>query len=398
MPTPVAVARSSRYSPIPFAPDPELAARVLERLAGGSGRRGVAIKDLDTGRGVLIDPDGEYEMASLFKLTVMYEVFKQRELGVLSFDETLVLTARHVAYDLGTLDRGEGSTIGLGEAVERMITISDNSSAILLTDRVGAGNINQDLRALGMEHTRLILDDLTTSPADMLLFLEMLARGQGVNASASADMVHLMARQRVRDRIPRLLPAEATTANKTGNLPGVVNDVGIVYAPDATFAIAVLIDGTRDEGEAARTTADIAATAYEYLRAVHGNAPTTHLPTAAPAPTPRPTVPRSPLPTPAPQASVTVAPTETPAPTEPPATATLEPPTAVPVTAVQAATAVPRTSIVNTAVPSTSAPTSPPTMPTAQPEPGTPAQATIATGAPTLAATRSTSPVATPPR
>lgn len=270
MPTPISAPRSSRYSATPLIPDPELTNRVAERLSGRTGRFGVAIKDLESGRGVLIDPDGEYEAASLFKLWVMYEVFKQRELGALSFDETLVLTDRHVSYDLGTLDRPAGATIQLHEALERMITISDNSSAILLTDRVGSLNINQDLRSLGLEHTRLILDDLVTSPADVLLFLEMLARGEGVNPGASADMVQLLARQRIRDRIPRLLSSEAIVANKTGNLPGVVNDVGIVYGPGIAFVVAVLVQQTPNRGDAAAATAEIAATAYEHFRALGG--------------------------------------------------------------------------------------------------------------------------------
>ena len=45
-------------------------------------------------------------------------------------------------------------------------------------------------------------------------------------------------------------------------LPGVVNDVGIVYGPSGPFVVAVLFDGTSDEGEAARSTADVALIAY----------------------------------------------------------------------------------------------------------------------------------------
>ncbi len=211
---------------------------------------------------MLIDPHSEYEAASLFKLPVMFEVFKQREAGLLSFDEQLLLTERHVAYDLGTLDRAAGSTIRLDEAVERMITISDNSSAILLTDRVGAFTLNQELVTLDLPHTRIRLDDLKTSPADMLRLLEMIALGEAVNPKASGEMVRLMAQQRVNDRIPSLLPGGTIVAHKTGNLPGVVNDVGIVYGPSGPFVVAVLVDGTTDEAEATRAAADIALMAY----------------------------------------------------------------------------------------------------------------------------------------
>ncbi len=251
-----------------FVQDPILAAQVNQRIAGRSGRYGIAIKDLRTGRGVLVDSDGRYEAASLFKLSVMYEVFKQREAGTLSFSEPLTFTQRHVDFDLGTMDRPAGSSIGLGEAVERMVTISDNSSAILLTDRVGAGNITRDVERLGMMRTRLSSEDLSTSPGDMLTFFEAIARGESVSREASADMLYLLARQRVNDRIPRLLPTGSVVAHKTGNLPGVVNDAGIVYAGDQAFVIAVLVDGTRQDGEATRITSELAALALDHFRAI----------------------------------------------------------------------------------------------------------------------------------
>jgi beta-lactamase class A len=327
MATPIQAPRSSRYNSTALVPDQALSTLVANRIARLSGRVGVAIKDLDTGRGTLIDPDGEYQMASLFKLTVMYEVYKQRDLGALSFDETLVFTQRYVDYDLGTLDRPVGSTIQLGEALQRMIEISDNSSAVLLTDRVGSNNINQDLRALGLTHTRLFNDDLVTSPADMLSFMEMIARGEGLSPSTSAEMVRLLARQRVNDRIPRLLPDGITVAHKTGNLPGVVNDVGIVYEPGATYVVALLVDGTSDDGAATQAEAQVARDAYDYFQSLHNGAVTT-FPTAAPTNTPRPV-------TPVPPTAIPLSPTQTPLPAteEPPTatlTATLALPTAVP--------------------------------------------------------------------
>jgi beta-lactamase class A len=317
----VQVSRVSQFAPVAFRPDPVLGARVAERLTGLRGRYGVAIKDLNSGSGVLIDPDSEYEAASLFKLSVMYEVFKQRDQGRLALSEVLTLTERHASYDLGTLDRPAGSPIELREALERMITISDNSSAILLTDRVGALTINQDIQGLGMQHTRLRIDDLTTSPGDMLTFFEMLARGRGSSPEASAEMIHMLARQRVNDRIPRLLPRSAVVAHKTGNLPGVVNDAGIVYAPDASFVFVVLVEGTPNETQAAQVISELALLSYEYFHSAAPPRQDVTLPQEPPTSTPKP-------PTPEPAATSTPAPTAT----------STRPPTTVP-TATAAATA-----------------------------------------------------------
>ncbi|HEY3118365.1 MAG TPA: serine hydrolase [Chloroflexota bacterium] len=272
----------------------------------------MAIKDLRTGRGVLIDPDADYPAASLFKLPVMYEVFKQRELGALSLDEVAYFTERQVDFDLGTLDRPAGAPITLREALERMVTISDNSSAILLTDRVGAFNINQDMADLGFSHTRLDAVNLTTSPQDMLNFFEMIARGQAVNPRTSLDMLELMGRQQVNDRIPRLLRRGTSVAHKTGNLPGIVNDVGIVSTADVSFAIAVMVNGTSEEGIAALTIAQIAADSLDYFESVQVPTPTptvqaTDTPVSTPTIEPSPSPVSTPVPSPTPARSSTPA-------------------------------------------------------------------------------------------
>src|SRR3977135_3307657 len=89
---------------------------------------------------------------------------------------------------------------------------------------------------------------------------------------------------RVNDRLPRLLPYDVQVAHKTGNLPGTVNDVGIVYGPSSTVAVAVLISDTTDETMAARGGARVAQARYAYFGdqpEVAGRPPTPRAPTRA---------------------------------------------------------------------------------------------------------------------
>src|SRR5579884_811280 len=199
----------------PFVNDPALAALVQQHLGGLRGLFGVAIKDLDSGRGVLINADREFPAASLFKLPVMYEVYRQRDAGRLSLADSLTLTAHYAQYDLGTLDVPVGSTVSVGWALERMITRSDNSTANLLLDRVGVANVNDTTRELGLRETRISGDKLTTSPRDMLLLLELLATGRGPSPNSSTEMVQLLLEQRVNDRLPAQLPRDTPVAHKT---------------------------------------------------------------------------------------------------------------------------------------------------------------------------------------
>ncbi|MBI4492670.1 MAG: serine hydrolase [Chloroflexi bacterium] len=254
--------------------DPALERLVLEVLRDEPATFGVAIKELSTGRGLLVNSETEFYAASLFKLPLMYEVLHQWEQGALELDETLVLSARHVEFDLGTLDRGEGEAYSLGQALERMVTLSDNASAILLQDRVGAWRANQSMQQLGLRHTFVLADRLTTSPGDMLVFFEALARQTALDPTSSAAMVHLLLRQKVNNRLPLLLPRDTPVAHKTGDWPGNVHDAGIVYAPRATFVLAVLTDQVEHSGQTAETIARLAKAVYDYF----GQLPTRPVP------------------------------------------------------------------------------------------------------------------------
>jgi beta-lactamase class A len=243
--------------------DPELASRLDAALVGVDGRIGVAVKDLGTGRGALLNADRELPSASLFKLPVLYTVFQAE----LPLTEQLLITEDIKSFDLGTLELGAGETLSVAEALERMVTLSDNVSAILLATRVGGARVNADSASLGMRRTHYSADRLTTSAGDMLNLLERIARGTAVSRTASADMLHLLLRQRVNDRLPRLLPDEASVAHKTGNLPGIINDVGVIYGPRSTTIIAGLIADTADEDGAALGLARVAQVAYSYFEA-----------------------------------------------------------------------------------------------------------------------------------
>ena len=278
--------------------DPDLIDRLDQALVGVDGHVGVAVKDLGSGRGAVLDGNTELQAASLYKLPVLYAVFA----AGLSMTEELPITEEARAYDSGTMELGVGETLQVSEALERMVTLSDNTSAVMLGGRVGSARVNQMIDSLGLDTTHYSLERMTTSALDMVHLLELMARGRAVSPAASADMVHLLLRQRVNDRLPRLLPDDVQIAHKTGNLPGVVNDVGILYGPNSTVAVAALVSDTDDETAAATAIAKLGQAAYEYFegqsegdsRPTIPSAPTRPIPPVwrepRPVPTARPTV------------------------------------------------------------------------------------------------------------
>jgi beta-lactamase class A len=283
--------------------DPVLASRLDQALTGVDGHVGVAVKDLGSGRGAVLDGNQELQSASLYKLPVLYTVF---QLG-LSMSEELPITDDALQYDSGTMELGAGESLSVAELLERMITLSDNTSGVMLGSRVGAANINANLAVLGMDKTHYSLDRMTTSALDMLRLTELIADGKAVSPSASADMLHLMLRQRVNDRLPRLLSDDVQVAHKTGNLPGVVNDVGILYGSNSTVAVAALVSDTTDETAAATAIAQIGQIANSYFDAQPEVRDRPQIPAAPNRPIPPVwREPRPPTPTPRPVVVTTV--------------------------------------------------------------------------------------------
>jgi beta-lactamase class A len=366
--TPVATLRRWDTAASDVQVEPLLVGQLDQALAGIEGTVSIAVKDLGSGRGAVLDGSREMQAASLFKLPVLYTVF---EAGV-PLGESLLITEEARSYDLGTMELGVGETLTVAEALERMVTISDTTSALMLAGRVGSARITRDIAAVGMDTTHYSLERMTTSSLDMLDLLELIARGRAVSPAASADMLHLLLRQKVNDRLPRLLPDDVRVAHKTGNLPGIVNDVGILYGPNSTVVVAALVSDTSNEAAAAAAIARVGLIASSYFEAQ----PNQHDRPQIPPPPARavPPVWREPRPTPTP----TEVPTPEPAVPEPsptavtPATATAaarptsQPPTASPT---RPAAAVPAATTTSRAAQAGPTATSVAAKPTATPKP-----------------------------
>jgi beta-lactamase class A len=245
---------------MPLIKDVGLEKQIREFLGDRVDSYGVVIKRLSDGHGVAINSEQQFYAASLFKLLVMYEVFKQRALGLLDFDESLTLTPPYLDYQLGELRWPLWSQVPVRELLEAMITVSDNVAAIMLHDRVGGWNIIADTKGIGLEQTS-ISGDMPTSAGDMAALMEMIARGSAVDRESSREMIDLLSRQTINDRLPALLPEGTRVAHKTGNWDNATHDVGVVYAPSGPYVIAVLSSNPDD----AEAIAKLSKLVYAYL-------------------------------------------------------------------------------------------------------------------------------------
>jgi beta-lactamase class A len=251
---PLATGTPGRLAPAPPAPtleaadpaslrtDAALQKALVDLLGPEAEHYGVYAKELRGNRGAAINPDKVFNAASTFKVEIMFEVYRQRDLGLLRFDELIEVNEYYAQFDLGTLPVEVGQSLNLAEALFYMMSVSDNVSAVLLQDRVGAGNVNKTMAALGLKTTGLFPEGLPATAGDFGLLLEAIAVSQEVAPATRLDMIELMTSESRDNGLVAGLPRGTRVAHKTGNWPDATHDLGIVDSPAGPYVIVVLCD------------------------------------------------------------------------------------------------------------------------------------------------------------
>lgn len=212
------------------------------------------VLDLSSGYNAQYNANLSMPAASVIKVAVMVQVFKDLERGTFALDRRVTLESRDKDDGSGDLAYAPvGSAYSVSELLARMIEVSDNTAANMLIRLVGRQNINHTMRLLGLFHTHLyasirtqgwaIRTQLRTSPADMVRLLAMMAQRRLVDEWASNEMISLLEDDEFNEMLPAGLPTDVLVAHKTGSLFDTLNDVGIVYADGAPYVIAVMTTG-----------------------------------------------------------------------------------------------------------------------------------------------------------
>jgi beta-lactamase class A len=283
----------------------DVATEVGELVRSFHGVMGVAALDLREGRrraDITVNADLRFPTASTIKTAVMVEAYQQSAEGRLPFDTPLTVRKEDKVGGSGVLrDMHDGFTLTVGDAVQLMITLSDNTATNLLVERLGTARIDARLDEYGLKNTRIfrptfrdgrpdLLPDLErefglgmTTPREMAVLMALIAEGKAVNPTASAAMLATLRRQQDRAMIPRLLTEDGVEiGNKTGTdeekqagasgRKGQVRaDTAIVTGPNGLrYVIAIYarqIDDPRwtIENDALTTGARISRMVYDYF-------------------------------------------------------------------------------------------------------------------------------------
>ncbi|MGM0112132.1 serine hydrolase [Enterococcus sp. DIV0187] len=156
----------------------------------------------------------------------------------------------------------ETETTATGETldtlIQQMIQTSDNQATNTIIDHCGMDILNNYFRENGYTTTQLqrkMLDEQArsmgkenyTSLEDTMSFLKKVYQNRSV--APYSNMLEMMRGQQIRTKIPSKLPTTVQVANKTGELPSVENDIGLVLAENNPFAIVILSNDVIDSGQ-----------------------------------------------------------------------------------------------------------------------------------------------------
>lgn len=231
----------------------------------------VSVQDLKTGAEGDLNGDVKMASASVMKVFLMATIYDRvcypaSEERHISFEES---------YD------GE-----LKQLITDMITVSDNTAANTLLERLGNGDatagmavVNEFCQENGYAQTsfgRKFLEapttgDNWTSANDCRNLLASIWQGTCVNAEASGKMLEYLKNQTRTGKIPAgISDPDAITANKTGELAGdygqyVENDIAVVEHGDHAYILCVLSEDLQDNGTAISRIQELSAQVYANL-------------------------------------------------------------------------------------------------------------------------------------
>jgi beta-lactamase class A len=233
--------------PSPFAApaaDAGLKAAIEGALAGREGSYSVVVRNLADGRYAELNADQVYYAASLYKLEVLLEAYRQRDASELDFTRLLTVEKKYIELDLKTLELLEileNDQVTVHDAVRAMTIVSDTPTASLLQDTVNPVRVDQTLASLGLTATENANRDLPTTARDMARLLTAIT-----SESSRTEMLSLLLQEGFRSGIVAGVPPDTPVAHKTGSYSDATHDVALVWGPTGPYIIAVLTNRSYD--------------------------------------------------------------------------------------------------------------------------------------------------------
>lgn len=285
------------------------------RSAGAQGF--LHAREIGAGREVGVGADDPVVLASVFKVPVAVAYAREVAAGRLDENERTTVTSRYRIGGIGTAGCADDVTMTWRDLALFMMTMSDNAATDVIYHRISQPAVDQVLIDLALHRTRLIgccedlfasvtaelggdepdvvlpaadpaeiwrlavLDPARTSastPREITTLLNAIWTNVAAPPAACEQVRDIMARQVWPHRLSSGFESDVRIAAKTGTLPAIRNEAGVVSYPDGRrYAVAVFTraDSLSDRQPAVDAAIGRAARlAVDELRAHSPNTPT----------------------------------------------------------------------------------------------------------------------------
>ena len=212
---------------------------------------GLAAIDLTSGRTLCFQCEVQFPTASSIKIPILIGMFRAMRNGEIKIEDKLTLEKKDIAGGSGhlnpTIEKGP-LTLTVRELMTAMIETSDNTATNRCIRMVGMDRVNRLLDELGFRAVRLqrvMMDseaaladrENIASPIEMARLVEMLYRDTAAPPEDCKAMLDIM--RLVKGGMNKALPSGVDIASKTGGIPGVKNQVGVIYLKNRPFVLSI---------------------------------------------------------------------------------------------------------------------------------------------------------------
>ncbi len=251
---------------------------------------GISIWHVESGEQIDINGDSPFPMASVFKIPILVAAGQQLQQGKLKLDERITLRDEDKSVGSGILPSFEaGLSPTFRDLLTLMMIISDNTATDMNVALLGGPlAVEQYMHELGLTDIYFKMDcktllkglfppeiqdqpievieqwdndhdvvrdgvtfsrgsdnNVSTAQA-MTKLVYLLFSGQIFEGELKDELLGIMYKQQLNQRLPRFLPNGVEFAHKTGTIGGICNDSGVMTIDENNHAVVTMFTSWDD--------------------------------------------------------------------------------------------------------------------------------------------------------
>jgi beta-lactamase class A len=245
-----------------------------------NGVLGVSVKDLKTGATLEIRAADSFPTASVIKVAILYELFRQAEEGKIDLAEVVRPALPRIGGGGVLQELGDHVSLTVRDLAVLAAGWSDNEATNVLIGRVGMDAVNRRLDTLGLGDIRLrrrMMDlaaarrgeENVATPAQLTRLMEEIHKGTGLSPARGKDLLAILSIEKwgtgatPPSPFRASLPEGTPVADKGGELEGVRAVTALVRLPGRPYVATIMTTYLRRDADGDAAIRDVSAALYD---------------------------------------------------------------------------------------------------------------------------------------